>query len=315
MTAATRTPRTSRPPAPSAEPALLSIGALARAAGIPVPTLRTWERRYGVPTPQRKPSGHRLYPASAVEHLRKVATLLERGHRASETLGATPRELDALLAIVDVPAAAHAPHPAHGAPTIDELIAHLHAFDRPAMTAALRAGWSRLGPMGFLRGIAAPLFTAMGERWNDGTLEVRHEHFGSACVGAFLREAREPFDRRARGRRVVATTLSGEAHEGGLLMAALVMAMRGRRVLDLGPSLPVAQIAGAAEDDAVEAVALSVSACVPRAKAGRAVKALRAALPRRVALWVGGAGAPDGVKGVERFEDLDAFDARLARRT
>ncbi len=309
MTAAARTTRAS---AKSAEPALLSIGALARAAGIPVPTLRTWERRYGFPVPQRKPSGHRLYPASAVEHLRKVAALLARGHRAGETLGATPRELDALLAIADAPEAATPA--AHGSPTIDELVAHLVAFDRPAMTAALRAGWSRLGPMGFLREIAAPLFVTMGDQWRDGTLAIRHEHFGSASVGAFLREVREPFDRRARGRRVVATTLSGEAHEGGLLMAALVMAMRGRRVVDLGPSLPVAQITHAAEDDAVEAVALSVSACVPRAKAARSVASLRAALPRRVALWVGGAGAPEGVKGTERFADLDTFDARLASR-
>ena len=53
----------------------LSIGVLSRATGIPAETLRTWERRYGFPLPDRKPSGHRLYPAATVKHLRRVARL------------------------------------------------------------------------------------------------------------------------------------------------------------------------------------------------------------------------------------------------
>ena len=33
--------------------AMLSIGAVAKATGIRVETLRTWERRYGFPRPER----------------------------------------------------------------------------------------------------------------------------------------------------------------------------------------------------------------------------------------------------------------------
>jgi len=46
----------------------LTIGSLSRATGIPVETLRTWERRYQYPRPVRKPSGHRLYPLDSVAH-------------------------------------------------------------------------------------------------------------------------------------------------------------------------------------------------------------------------------------------------------
>jgi hypothetical protein len=48
-------------PADLAEPGQISIGALSRATGIPVETLRTWEARYGFPIPERKRSGHRVY--------------------------------------------------------------------------------------------------------------------------------------------------------------------------------------------------------------------------------------------------------------
>src|SRR5262245_39330038 len=75
----------------------LSIGARSRATRIPVETLRTWERRYGTPLPQRKPSGHRVYPADMVEHLRRVERLLSQGHRPAEILPLSTRDLAALL--------------------------------------------------------------------------------------------------------------------------------------------------------------------------------------------------------------------------
>ena len=65
---------------------LLSIGALSRAAGIPVQTLRTWETRYGFPEAVRRPSGHRVYPVSVVTHLRRIAEAIARGHRAGQVV-------------------------------------------------------------------------------------------------------------------------------------------------------------------------------------------------------------------------------------
>src|SRR5512135_2285392 len=77
--------------------AWLSIGALSRATGIAVETLRTWESRYGFPVPERKPSGHRVYPVSAVPRLRRIAQALALGHRAGQVVGASDDALDRLL--------------------------------------------------------------------------------------------------------------------------------------------------------------------------------------------------------------------------
>src|SRR5678815_3207470 len=76
---------------------LLSIGALSAATGIPIDTIRTWERRYGFPVPVRKPSGHRVYPLSLIPRLRRAAQAIARGHRAAEVVPASERALDALL--------------------------------------------------------------------------------------------------------------------------------------------------------------------------------------------------------------------------
>src|SRR5512143_4189420 len=77
--------------------AWLSIGALSRATGIAVETLRTWESRYGFPVPERKPSGHRVYPVSAVPRLRRIAQALSLGHRAGQVVAAPDEALGRLL--------------------------------------------------------------------------------------------------------------------------------------------------------------------------------------------------------------------------
>lgn len=294
----------------------LSIGALARATGIPVETLRTWERRYGAPKPVRKPSGHRVYPVAMVEHLRRVSRLLESGHRPGEILGLTQRELEALLALTADAPSGDRPGALAGAAfspaaTVRALLRATVELDRAALLHELRFAWVRLGPVRFLDEVAGAFMVEVGHAWSAKRLEVGHEHFASACLSDFLRSAREPFDHGARGPRVIAAMLPSEAHEGGLLIATCLLAHRGYRVLYLGADTPVDQIAAAARAARAGLVAVSVSAAMPRARATRELAGLRDALPRKVTVWVGGAGAPPDVSGVERFETLTALDARL----
>jgi methanogenic corrinoid protein MtbC1 len=307
-----------KPGRPGAKTKELTIGALSRATRIPIETLRTWERRYGSPMPVRKPSGHRLYPAASVEQLRRVGRLLAHGHRPAEILGLSLRELDALLSISEP----HEKRPAKqseastfgGEQLGRSLEASLRAaadLDRESLVHELRANWIRLGPLRFLQDFAGPLMVAVGAAWENKTLEVRHEHFASACLSDFLREVREPFDEQARGPRVAAATLPGDTHDGGLLMACLLMAYRGYRVVYLGSNTPAEQIAAAATSGSSEIVAISVSSAMPRRRTADAVAQLRQLLPRRLPLWMGGAGAPGPLDGIERFDNLESFDSRL----
>lgn len=55
-------------------------GTAARLAGIPVDTLRMWERRYRVVGPQVSARGHRRYAAADVDRLALIKTLVELGH-------------------------------------------------------------------------------------------------------------------------------------------------------------------------------------------------------------------------------------------
>jgi methanogenic corrinoid protein MtbC1 len=292
---------------------LLSIGALSAATGIPVETLRTWERRYGYPRPERKPSGHRVYPVAAVPRLRRVAEAIARGHRAAEVLRASDPALEQLLD-VPMPQAAPSPTANRGRSTVEpgDLLGAAHAFDAGTLTRAFHDDWARLGPLRFLEERAAPFLTALGIAWAEGRLDVRHEHFGSACLGDFLRTVRLPLDERAHGPLIALTTLPGETHGLGMQMAAVVLALAGWRVLVLGTETPAEQIVALAREAPLAAVALSLVKTDGRDVADAIIR-LRRQLPPTVAVLLGGAAAgAEPIAGTTAFASLTDLD-RWAR--
>jgi methanogenic corrinoid protein MtbC1 len=297
---------------------LLTIGALSAATGVPVETLRTWERRYGFPVAARKPSGHRVYPLGTVLRLRLIAQALGRGHRAAEVVGASEGALEALLAALP---RATAPRPSHRATLAPALIApadptdlfeETRAFDGERLKRAFQVDWARLGPLEFLEQRAAPFLTAIGDAWSKGTLDVRHEHFASAALGDFLRAVRMPLEERVDGPIAALATLSGELHGLGLQMCALVVAVAGWRPLLLGVNTPIPQIVALTREAPIAAVAVS---CAPprRRHTAEALRTLRRRLPRRIPLLVGGSGAPPVTarSGIQVLPDLPALERWL----
>jgi hypothetical protein len=67
-------------PADDAPLPLFRSGAVARAAGMPVATLRIWEQRHRAVRPATAPSGHRLYSAADVERVLLLRRLTADGH-------------------------------------------------------------------------------------------------------------------------------------------------------------------------------------------------------------------------------------------
>src|SRR4051795_8729333 len=57
----------------------LAIRDVAEQTGLAAGTIRMWEQRYGFPTPQRTPSGYRMYSHEDVETLRRVLALRKGG--------------------------------------------------------------------------------------------------------------------------------------------------------------------------------------------------------------------------------------------
>lgn len=69
------------------------IGAVARLTGIPMDTLRVWERRYKAVVPRRSPQNRRFYTRSDVTRLLLIKQLLEQGEPVSSIVQLQESEL------------------------------------------------------------------------------------------------------------------------------------------------------------------------------------------------------------------------------
>lgn len=309
---------------------VLSIGALSRATGVPVETLRTWERRYGVPRARRRSSGHRVYPLDDVAHLRRVVRALELGHRPSQVLRLADADLEALLDAAQgmvVPSAAPAPRTARVARSKAartaagragsmerELMDAVTAFDSSAFQSALELALLRRTRVAFLEEVAAPFMTRVGRAVERGALDIRHEHFAAGVTGDLLRGLRRRVETPRPSRHVALGLLPGHAHELGLLMAALVFADQGWGIVYLGPETPVEQFVSLAADTQLDAVAISVASTGAGAATTAALRRVREGLPAGTMLVVGGAGAPARLSGAHAFHDLRSLERWLQGR-
>ena len=73
-------------------------GVAARLAGLPVETLRVWERRYALSDTQRSAHGQRLYTAEQVRRLSLLKQLVDLGHPIGVLTGLPAERLEEMIA-------------------------------------------------------------------------------------------------------------------------------------------------------------------------------------------------------------------------
>jgi DNA-binding transcriptional MerR regulator len=296
------------PEAPISKEPTYSLGAVARLTGLSPHVLRAWERRYGAVTPLRTSGGTRRYRESDVARLRQLRAAVQAGHSISDVANAPADELERRLQL----------SPALPTPPLAPLLAAIEQLDGPTTERLLGAQLAALGPLRFVRTVAAPLLNAIGTRWETGQLCIASEHLASSILRSLLGGALRPTSAALQAPPVLFTTLPGDTHELGSLMAAVTTADAGGHPVFVGGNLPVAEIADAA--DTVGAAAVAVGICHANGSdPARALEALRAALPRHVALWVGGPGAgaialPPQVSHVSDTLELERKVALLVER-
>ena len=277
--------------APADEP-LLPIAAVERETGLGKDTLRAWERRYGFPVPVRDALGVRGYPRSLVDRLALIRRALLAGQRPGRLLAMPAAELDALLAGLAREPERRAPvGPPPPVLDVREGLVALRNGGAEALRHWLTLGLARTGLASFVVDGIAPLTVAVGEAWLDGSIAVYEEHLYSEALQAVLRSALVPFEAglETRAPRLLLTTVPGEAHGLGLLMAEAMLTLEACRCQSLGTQTPLGDIVAAAAAHRIDVVALSFSASLPAPQALAALAELRARLPAGVALWAGGA--------------------------
>jgi DNA-binding transcriptional MerR regulator len=285
-----------------------SLGAVSRLTGLSSHVLRAWERRYGAVVPLRTPGGTRRYRESDVARLRKLRAAVAAGHSISEVANASDAELTHRLGMA----------PALPEPVLTPILDAVDRLDGAEAERLLGGQLAALGPTRFVRSVASPLLREIGERWAAGSMCIASEHLASALLRSLLGTCLRATTSGQQTAPILFTTLPGEEHELGSLMAAVTTAQAGGHPIFIGGNLPVPEIVNAA--DSLEAAAVAVGLChVNGTDVPAALRALRDALPARIEMWIGGPGAaaiplPPQVQPIGDNDELERKVALLLER-
>lgn len=224
------------------------IKTVSEITGIPKNTLVAWERRYGIPDPERLANGYRQYSDADIATLQQLKSAIADGLKISEAVGLVRDHREHRdRAPIAGSAIAVAPEQAFE-PLIEELLAALEGFDRAAAETVVGRLVGTPDDL-LIDRVYFPLLRRVGDRWAAGQISVAQEHFASAFVrdqliAMLLRVGCGPSD----GRHVACVTFPGEQHELGILGLAVHLALGGCRVTYLGADLPADELGHFADE-------------------------------------------------------------------
>lgn len=273
-----------------------NIAAVERDTGLSKDVLRMWERRYGFPVPGRDANGDRAYSADQVERLRLIKRLMDMGHRPGKLIA---RPYEELAALAPRRMAAGRAVPDEYLAELDELVEVIRKHDGGGYMQAMQQRLARQGLQRFVQDTVAPLAHRIGEAWEQGRVEVFEEHLFTELTKRLLRQSIASLPTGSRP-RILLTTVPGEQHLLGLLMAETLFALEGAECIPLGTQTPLLEIGRAAGAHQADVVALSFSVAFPARQIPALLLQLRMGLPGTIDLWAGGA-------GVARLDDIDGI--------
>lgn len=273
---------------------ILPVRIVCERTGLTPDLLRAWERRYRAVAPARSPGRQRLYSEADVERLELLVKALKGGRQISRIAPLPNAELREIIAADGRAAERHRPIRGDSAveSALSDALIAIERFDGVALEQILRKAALSLTADDVLDQVIGPLLFTIGSLWHQGHLAPANEHLASTTIHRVLTWMSE-HTAPTRGAPVLLVgTPANQVHELGAMLAATTASGHGWRVVYLGASLPAEELARAAAHSGADAVALSVVFPTADPTMADELRRLRAALPSRVSLVVGGSGAP-----------------------
>lgn len=211
-------------PSSSSDVPLYNIQAVAASTGVPSITLRSWERRYGVPEPKRDSKGYRLYSERDIAVARWLRERVHQGMGISRAVN--------LLHVLE-----RGEQPVHESPTLDfdslqkKMLGAIDRMDETAVSRAIAEGLmvGTVEEVG-LR-LLQPTLYEVGERWACGELSVTTEHVSSNVIRLHIAQLVRISPPPLRDEQIMIASAPGELHDIGPLLLSLFVRRRGYDVI------------------------------------------------------------------------------------
>ncbi len=220
-----------------------NLKAVLQETGLGADTLRAWERRYGLPKPQRTAGGHRLYSQRDIYVIKWLLARQMEGlsiSRAVERWNELAASGEDPLVEVRLPSAAV---PSGMLTNLEsgreEWLASCFAFDEARAERLLSQAFALYPPETVVTDIVLRGMQEVGDRWQHGRATVQQEHFASGLamrrLDALLAAAPPP----VQSGTIVLACPPAELHSLPLLYVNVMLRRRGRSTVYLGADVPM----------------------------------------------------------------------------
>lgn len=218
--------------------------------GIKPDTLRAWERRYGLPNPERTEGKHRLYSEHDLELIKWLLVRQSEGLSISRAVELW-KQLEAdgqnpLLTYGEVRGEETAVFPAVTGNRTDELRRHwidaCYKFDEAAAEHVLAQAFAIYPPETVCLQVLMQGLATIGRQWYEGAASVQQEHFASALAMRRLHTLLSAAPPPTRRERIIVACPPQEDHTFAPLLIALMLRYRGWDVVYLGADVPVERL-------------------------------------------------------------------------
>jgi MerR family transcriptional regulator, light-induced transcriptional regulator len=226
--------------------------------GLAADTLRAWERRYGLPMPQRTAGGHRLYSQRDIETIKWLMKRQEEGLSISRAVDMWNEQLasgtDPLADVVSPSRTpiTTLPIPYQAETNLDAFreawVQACMEFNESGSEQILNQAFSMFPVEAVCLEVLQKGMSEIGNRWYTNQASVQQEHFASALalrrLDALLNASPSP----TRNQIVIVGCPPGEWHTFTPLLLSLLLRRRGLNVIYLGANIPVEEFANTVHD-------------------------------------------------------------------
>jgi len=219
--------------------------------GIKPDTIRAWERRYGLPDPERTAGGHRLYSQRDIEMVKWLMSRQDEGLSISRAINlwrsiedegrdpleeVTTQQMSQTTTTVEFAVGA----------ALDEIrqswVDACLSFDEASAEATLTHAFAIYPVEVACVEVLQKGIAQIGQAWYQGHNSVQQEHFASALalrkLNTLVSASPAPFQKE----RIVVACPPEEDHTFSALLITLLLRQRGWSVVYLGANVPLSDL-------------------------------------------------------------------------
>ncbi len=214
---------------------VFSIRDLENLSGIKAHTIRIWEKRYNLLTPERTSTNIRTYSINSLQKLLNITLLYNKGYKISK-IARIPEENIPLIVREIVSKNSTTNH------AINALKLAMINFDQPLFNTTYNSMIADKSFREVFKEIFIPLLNELGLLWQTNTISPAHEHFITSLIKQKIltnTEKAQEYQIIKKDKIFVPFLPENEIHEIGLLYLNYEIVLRGYKSIYLGQTVPL----------------------------------------------------------------------------